>query len=322
MPAPQSFNKILLTTSNQSEKNITLQEISGQLYINDHLVITSENIGLLSDITTIESDVTTLQTDLTTLDTSVSTLQSEVSTLQESSGTSEEETYSVDLDGSNDYIDCGGNADFSFTDGAGNDSAFSISAWVKLDSNNRARVVGKGNMEWLFGTDGDNKFSLFLWGNDSTAAYLGLREQSSLSTGVWHHLVATYDGSNTVSGIKLYRAGNPITLTLDASVGTYAGMASQQGSLRIGQWEGNSSVMNGLVDEVSVFDYELTSSQVASLSSADNTQSADISSLNPLGWWRMGDNNGGTGTTITDKGSGGNDATLTNGPTFSTTIPS
>lgn len=226
--------------------------------------------------------------------------------------------YSVDLDGSNDYIDCGGNADFSFTDGVGNDSAFSISAWVKLDSNNRARVVGKGNMEWLFGTDGDSKFSLFLWGNDSTAAYLGLREQPSLSTGVWHHLVATYDGSNTVSGIKLYRAGNPITLTLDASIGTYAGMASQQGSLRIGQWEGNSSVMNGLIDEVAVFDYELTSSQVASLSSVDNTQPADISSLSPLGWWRMGDNDLGTGTTITDQGvdsSGnpsGNDGTLTN----------
>ena len=74
--------------------------------------------------------------------------------------------------------------------------------------------------------------------------------------------------------------------------------------------------MNGLVDEVAVFDYELTSAQVASLSSTDNTQPADISSLNPLGWWRMGDNDGGTGTTITDQGSGGNNGTLTNGPTF------
>lgn len=314
MPAPQSFNKILLTTSNESEKNITLQEISGQLYINDHLVITSENIGLLSDITTIESDITTL-------DASVSTLQSEVSTLQESSSTPEEETYSVDLDGSNDYIDCGGNADFSFTDGAGNDSAFSISAWVKLDSNNRARVAGKGNMEWLFGTDGDSKLSIHIWGNDGISNYLALREGQALSTGTWHHLVATYDGSNTVGGINLYRAGSLVS-TQNISVGGYVGMASQQGALRIGQWEFNSSVMNGLIDEVSVFDYELTSSQVASLSSADNTQSADISSLNPLGWWRMGDNNGGTGTTITDKGSGGNDATLTNGPTFSTTIPS
>lgn len=43
MPVPQSFNKILLTTSNNSEYNITLQEISGQLYIGDNLVLTSAN---------------------------------------------------------------------------------------------------------------------------------------------------------------------------------------------------------------------------------------------------------------------------------------
>lgn len=33
-------------------------------------------------------------------------------------------------------------------------------------------------------------------------------------------------------------------------------------------------------------------------------------------------NDSGTGTTITDQGSGDNNGTLTNGPTFSTTIPS
>ena len=43
-------------------------------------------------------------------------------------------TYSVDIDGTNDYIDCGGASDFSFTDGSGNDLPFSISAWVKFDN--------------------------------------------------------------------------------------------------------------------------------------------------------------------------------------------
>ena len=40
------------------------------------------------------------------------------------------------------------------------------------------------------------------------------------------------------------------------------------------------------------------------------------------GWWRMGDNDNGTGTTITDQGSGSSDGTLVNSPTFSTTVPS
>ena len=82
MPVPQSFNKILLTTSNTAENNILLQEISGQLYINNHLVVTSDNIASLTTVTNIESDVSTLQTDTSSLQTNVSTLQTNVSTLQ------------------------------------------------------------------------------------------------------------------------------------------------------------------------------------------------------------------------------------------------
>lgn len=226
--------------------------------------------------------------------------------------------YSVDLDGSNDYVDCGGNADFSFTDGAGNDSAFSISAWVKLDSNNRARVAGKGNTEWLFGTDSSGRFNMILWSNDGTSAYLQ-KFSTALSTGSWHHILCTYDGSNTAAGINLYKAGSLVSSTV-GNAGTYAGMASQQGSLRLGQWELNSSVMNGLIDEVAVFNSELSASDVSDI--YNSGVPADISSLSPLGYWRMGDNNGGTGTTITDQGSGGNNGTLTNGPTFSSDVPS
>jgi len=226
--------------------------------------------------------------------------------------------YSVDLDGSNDYVDCGGNADFSFTDGAGNDSAFSISAWVKLDSNIRARVAGKGNTEWLFGTDSSGRFNMILWSNDGTSAYLQ-KFSTALSTGSWHHILCTYDGSNTAAGINLYKAGSLASSTV-GNAGTYAGMASQQGSLRLGQWELNSSVMNGLIDEVAVFNSELSSSTVTDI--YNSGVPADISSLSPLGYWRMGDNNGGTGTTITDQGSGSNNGTLTNGPTFSSDVPS
>ena len=225
---------------------------------------------------------------------------------------------SVDLDGSNDYIDCGGDADFSFTDGAGNDSAFSVSAWVKLDANTRARVVSKGNMEWLFGTNGDKRFSLHLFSDDNNSAYIGQIEGSPLPTGVWHHLVATYDGSNSSTGIKLYRAGSSVGMG-GVAAGTYAGMASQQGALRIGQWAGDNLAMDGLVDEVAVFDYVLTPSQVSDI--YNNGLPADISSLSPLGWWRMGDNNNGTGTVVTDVGSGGNDGTIVGSVTFSTDIP-
>jgi hypothetical protein len=51
MPVAQSFNKILLTTSNTAENNILLSEVSGQLYVGDNPVAISGSFsaGSLSD---------------------------------------------------------------------------------------------------------------------------------------------------------------------------------------------------------------------------------------------------------------------------------
>jgi hypothetical protein len=73
------------------------------------------------------------------------------------------------------------------------------------------------------------------------------------------------------------------------------------------------------MDEVSLFDKVLSQREITAMYNSGTPN--DISSLNPVGWYRNGDNDGGTGTTITDQGSAGNNGTLTNGPTFSTTVP-
>ncbi len=229
-------------------------------------------------------------------------------------------TNSVNLDGTNDYIDCGGASDFSFTDGAGNDDPFSISAWVKFDSYTRARLVSKdtstSNREFLFGTDGTNKANILL---GTGSVNLNIVNNTILNSTDWFHLVATYDGSESSSGLLMYVNADASSIR-DDSVGSDTGMSSSGGNLEIGRFANGHSFFNGLIDEVAVFDYELTSSQVSSIYNSGTP--ADISSLSPLGWWRMGDNDGATGTTITDQGSGGNNGTLTNGPTFSTTVPS
>ena len=54
----------------------------------------------------------------------------------------------------------------------------------------------------------------------------------------------------------------------------------------------------GLIDEVAVFDITLTASDATSI--YNSGVPADLTSYSPVGWWRMGDNNSGSGTTITD----------------------
>jgi hypothetical protein len=229
-------------------------------------------------------------------------------------------TYSVDFDGTNDYVDCGGSSDFSFTDGSSNDSAFSISAWVKFDNTNRARLVSKdtgtSSREYLFGTNATNKFNMLL-GNGSVN--LDIQNNTTLNNTDWFHVVATYDGSETASGLKVYVNADASSLT-NNSLGSYSGMPSTGGNLEIGRFANGHSFFNGLVDEVAVFNSALSASDVTAI--YNSGVPADLTSYSPVGWYRMGDNDGGTGTTITDQGSGGNDGTLTNGPTFSTTVPS
>jgi hypothetical protein len=300
MPAPQSFNKILLTTSNTAGNNITLQEISGQLYINDHLVITSANIGSLSDITTIESDVTTLKTD-------VITLQDDVTTLQNTGSSSTfANDYSVDFDGSNDYLQVPASSDFDFGTGA-----FTFSFWFNISNFDSygAFFSRAGSGYRLKFQNANNIINL----DPNSGPEIQVVNHSSSLLNAWHNLVVVRDVSdNTIKG---YLDGGTPTSN---SIGSSVTFSASGNPLLIGNHLG-AFYLGGKIDEVAVWNSALSSSDITSIYNSGSP--TDLSSYSPLGWWRMGDDDSGTGTTITDQGSGGNDGILTNGPTFSTSVP-
>jgi hypothetical protein len=135
-------------------------------------------------------------------------------------------------------------------------------------------------------------------------------------------------GGGTVANNQWYhglvvRSSGTVTIYLNgssvASVSNTGQFNSSTSSSKIGDDNSNNPAFPGLIDEVAVWSSALSSSDITSIYNSGTPN--DISSLSPVGWWRMGDNDGGTGATITDQGSGGNDGTLTNGPTFSTNVP-
>ena len=89
---------------------------------------------------------------------------------------------------------------------------------------------------------------------------------------------------------------------------------------------------NGLIDEVALWDSALSASDVTAI--YNSGVPADLSSLSPVNWWRFGDGTGDTDSgggapangdtigTVVDQGSGGNNATGTNGPLYSNSVPS
>jgi hypothetical protein len=134
---------------------------------------------------------------------------------------------------------------------------------------------------------------------------------TAVTANTWFHVAATHEAGSD----KIYVNGS-----LEASGSAASFSVSNAANLRIGSSSIFSNAHQGLIDEVAFFNSALSASNITSI--YNSGVPADISSLSPVGWWRMGENNGASGTTITDQGSGGNDGTLTNGPTFSTSVPS
>jgi len=225
-------------------------------------------------------------------------------------------TQSIELDGIDDFVAVADADNLSFGNGT-TDSPFSISAWVKMTDATRFRIVFKadnttGNNEYGFFCDASDRINFILY--DSTLSVtIGRYYNIGLTSyqGTWIHLSATYDGSGSSTGLKIYLNGSRVDNT-DSNSGSYTAMHNGNAPLEIGKFLTNRS--NGLMDEIAIFNSELSASDVSAISSAP----ADLSSYSGLvSWWRFE----GSGTTATDSGSGGNNGTLTNGVIRSTDIP-
>lgn len=233
---------------------------------------------------------------------------------QSESGTpSFSNTKSIQLDGVDDYVDMGNTLDFTNTD------AFSISCWFKRTRSGVseflvAKQESSGNFRGyaLLIPSSDNKVTIVIRNNTASSGRLIVDGATAITDTNWHHIVMTYDGSSNVSGINLYLDGNNDT---GATSGTLSATISNSTSLQIGA-RNTANEFSGNIDEVSVFNSELSASDVTSIYNSGTP--SDISSISGLvSWWRFE----GTGTTATDSGSGGNNGTLVNGVTRSTDVP-
>ena len=222
-------------------------------------------------------------------------------------------TKSIELGGIDDYVDCGDNDNLSFGDGV-TDSPFSISAWINMDRINRFRIFSKyqaPNYEYQFDIGSTNKLEFFLFDGNN---YRGRHFSTTLNINQWYHVVGTYSGvggSSAENGIKIYLDGIRVDNTSSAN-GTYVAMDNTSAQVHIGELA--STYANGNIDEVSIFNTELSASDVTTIYNGGVPN--DISSFNPISWWRMGEaaTYAGGAWTLVDQGSGGNDGTSTTLP--------
>jgi hypothetical protein len=218
----------------------------------------------------------------------------------------------VNLDGTNEYIDCGNDSSLALT------GAFTISVWFNINSISNvagATVLSKGDsgsdravvlQAFRLDASGGIKFALFLSSDGSNWAVSGLDTgYGTISTGTWHHVVATWNGSTTG---KIYLDG----VLKDTDTVSSFTTRTTSSNVRIGINSDNGSDFNGDIKSVSVYNEVKSDDEAYAIYQQGITY--DESSLSGLvGYWRMGDDTSKAYPTIADSSSNSNDGTITNG---------
>ena len=197
--------------------------------------------------------------------------------------------YSFDYDGVDDYLNCGEIPPLFkyFPIGTAKDTTWSASMWVKGSASG-----GFFEIPYIQVNSSFARSFGFLWGGSylyfgGKYAQIKIKElgTSAYSTTEWNHIVMTFDGIDhtALSSYTLYVGGTSVSIALiTPNIGDFLTENIAIGV--VGSDGGNTYYWDGNIDEVSLFDIELTSENVTSIYNSGTPN--DISSLSPVGYWR------------------------------------
>ena len=183
--------------------------------------------------------------------------------------------YALNFNGSGQYVDCGA-GDLAITGAAHR----TVEAWVYTRSFNDAGVFQMGVPGNILGeftlrtTTADNQWVVQIWTQDFNIVVPNSKNN-------WVHFALTYDGSN----MKLYANGN---LVADHA----RDLNTISANFHIGHWAG--AYFDGMIDEVLVYNYARSASQIEKDFLGHSTNDGD---LNRLAYYKM---TNGSGTSLSN----------------------
>lgn len=209
--------------------------------------------------------------------------------------------FAITVDGVNEYLTAPTNAAYDFN----YNSTFSISAWVKTGAIGWHGILNKKNniagtyKGWDFGIYNGQLFCSLshVWSTTTMSAYTS---GVTINNNQWHHVVVTFDGTGTLAGTSFYIDGGPEVATTWYLNNLGTNSIQNTEPLRIGNMPVNGpgdTWWNGGIDEVSLWNKELTSNDVEEIYNSGHPIPLDshAAAVNLVGWWRMGDGESGSG---------------------------
>ena len=213
---------------------------------------------------------------------------------------------------------------------------YGISAWVRpaaeitqsyAASDDVNCILGWGGSQWglILGPASQTSIiSCRINGTNTTYQYKPASGTVTFPANTWIHLMTQWSESSSTdsgnAGYDIWVNGSKVGNAVQSAPGTPVRGELKAAGFTIGSRENGSYWFGGQIDEISVFSSAVSDANIATI--YNGGVPGDLENLEPFHWWRMGDSDGGTGTTITDLGSAERDLTLVNGPTFSSEVPS
>jgi hypothetical protein len=138
------------------------------------------------------------------------------------------------------------------TSGISGSSPRTISGWIYFeDDNSNSVMAGIGysgaSQEFAIGRNADNNVHFTGWMNDFSG-------NAILNASNWYHLAATYDGAT----VSIYVDGELDSTAVKA-------LSTTDWYIKIGTRQGWTIGHNGLIDEVGIWERELTADEVSEL---------------------------------------------------------
>ena len=190
--------------------------------------------------------------------------------------------YSLEFDGSNDYVDAG---DLGV-------NANTVSVWFKPNStidkdtsDQNLLNIGGADYEGIMFGSWTGVITNEIISIGSASARTGYADASASISASWHHFVMSWDSGN--SKYLFYLDG--VELTTTSGSGSHVGLIDAN-EVKIGTTTDNAKYFTGKIDEVAIWNTALTSSQVKTLyNNREPFNAKNIALSNLKGYWRMGD---------------------------------
>ena len=198
--------------------------------------------------------------------------------------------FSLNFDGATNYI-------FANTSVLSGLSTASISMWLNVDSISATRGIlslsdGAVNDEITLSTFNSR---LYVRIRNASTNFKYSSDWASQSANTWIHLCLVYDGNEVEANrIKVYL--NNSLINFGSGTGSTPVTLPTFTQLTIGN-DIDGSNFEGKIDELSIFNKALNQAEISQI--YNNGYAADLTSLSPVSWWRLGEDAYFVGNNIT-----------------------